>query len=112
MSLRGSPEKGSGFNPALALVVLLCAPSLGYLGALCWEQLLGLLNQPIPSNPNYAVVAVFHVITFPWAYLAALGMGMWVSARATRTARIWAWVILTASLIPNVLLWDQYARAF
>ena len=108
MRLPGSKQRGGW--PALAVIVALCLPSLAYMAAMCREVALRLLGRGLPPVHGEAMVVAYHLVTFPWAFILACCVGLWVQWRASARVRAWTWGILAASLIPNLVLWSDYAR--
>jgi hypothetical protein len=110
--MRSRASNGSSLSPALATIVVLCLPSLAYLAASSWDVMMERPGQRFPSNSAYPMIAAIHLLTFPWAYLIALGFGLWVGFRASRRISMCAWCILAVSAIANVAFWQSIRNSF
>lgn len=105
-------SKRRGGWPALAVIVALCLPSLAFMAAMCREVVLRLLGRGLAPVHEDAMIFAYHLVTFPWAFILACCLGLWVQWRASARVRAWTWGILAASLIPNLVLWKELARGF
>jgi uncharacterized membrane protein YuzA (DUF378 family) len=92
-----------------AVIVVLCAPSLYSMGITVAALIARVVGGTLPAS-SYRLMTFVQILTFPWAYLIALGLGIWVLRRASKTIRTLTWVVLGLASLSNLLLLAAFQR--